>query len=236
VGGWASRGVDAGRFSRALLRGVLDGLRRTKDLPVVSSEAFQAIRDGRIRGSCTLLVCNLEQDIFSALNLGDCGLLVLRPTLILPRVHGGTVTTTMRRLYRSSNMIHRQNMPYQLNAEDLDMSALEPHDLVTLKLRRGDILIAGTDGLFDNIGDRELTAIVLAHHAVRSRTATGGSSSTEMATVELAKQLLERASEAARSPVEYLSGGKLDDIAVVVAEAHDWEPAVSEAILGNLDE
>eukprot|EP00434_Breviolum_minutum_P011836 symbB.v1.2.010442.t1/scaffold680.1/size173138/5 len=50
----------------------------------------------------------------------------------LPRFHGGTVTTQMRNLYRSSSMLHRRNLPLQLSSEDRDLSSLSHHyDLVT---------------------------------------------------------------------------------------------------------
>jgi len=232
VGGWADRGVDAGQFSRALLRHVHErmrtrstGLQRV-DLPSVASEAFEAVRQEPFQGSCTLLLGQLQQDAVSLLNLGDCGILVLRPMEQLPRFHGGTVTTQMRNLYRSSSMLHRRNLPLQLSSEDRDLSSLSHHyDLVTLKLRRGDLLIAGTDGLFDNIGDMELKTMALAHHQGRDRSAQA-----------FADKLLQRAADAARVPAEFGPGGKLDDIAIVVAEVQTATPAVQGTILANTDE
>eukprot|EP00913_Durusdinium_trenchii_P010952 g10279.t1 len=128
VGGWADRGVDAGKFSRALLRTAL----QRADLAGVAREAFQAVRQESHTGSCTLLLGQLQQDMVSLLNLGDCGIMVLRPMQKLPRFHGGTVTTEMRHLYRSTAMLHRRNLPLQLSSEDKDFSSLEEHyDLVT---------------------------------------------------------------------------------------------------------
>lgn len=42
-----------------------------------------------------------------------------------------------------------------------------------LKLRRGDLLIAGTDGLFDNIGDSRARRPVLGWSGVLSSTGRG---------------------------------------------------------------
>lgn len=231
VGGWVDRGVDAGKFSRALLRHVHKRMRSRSaalqrvDLPGVASEAFQAVRQESFKGSCTLLLGQLQQDAVSLLNLGDCGILVLRPMEQLPRFHGGTVTTQMRNLYRSSSMLHRRNLPLQLSSEDKDLSRLSHYDLVTLKLRRGDLLIAGTDGLFDNIGDLELKSMALAHHKGRDRSAQA-----------LADTLLQRAADAARAPAEFGPGGKLDDIAIVVAEVQTATPTFQGTILSNTDE
>ncbi|OLP95404.1 putative protein phosphatase 2C 23 [Symbiodinium microadriaticum] len=96
-----------------------------------------------------------------------------------------------------------------------------------LKLRRGDILIAGTDGLFDNIGDLELKSLALTHH--ERRTASVASSTQEMADA-----LLARAADVARSPVEFGPGGKLDDIALVLAEVQDSSPVSQAGLLSNL--
>eukprot|EP00933_Yihiella_yeosuensis_P042397 TRINITY_DN3696_c0_g1_i1.p1 TRINITY_DN3696_c0_g1~~TRINITY_DN3696_c0_g1_i1.p1 ORF type:complete len:277 (-),score=47.97 TRINITY_DN3696_c0_g1_i1:127-873(-) len=239
VGGWSSRGVDAGLFSRALMRRSVESIRqqsegmRKPDLPRTASEAFEDVRSQQIRGSSTLMLGQLQQDLFTCLNLGDCGLLVLRPTTILPKYHGGTVKTTMRRLYRSSSMLHRPNLPFQLSSEDSDLSALASYDLVTLKLEKGDILIAGTDGLFDNVGDRELTSMVLAHY--QRRTAGDAKATSSSSSVELCEQLLTRAADSARAPIEYGNGGKLDDIAIIVAEAAEWTPSVSGATIQNFE-
>lgn len=232
VGGWADRGVDAGKFSRALLRSAHEQMRTRQaalqraDLAGVAREAFQAVRQESHTGSCTLLLGQLQQDMVSLLNLGDCGIMVLRPMQKLPRFHGGTVTTEMRHLYRSTAMLHRRNLPLQLSSEDKDFSSLEEHyDLVTLKLRKGDLLIAGTDGLYDNIGDLELKSLALAHHQGRERSAQA-----------FADGLLQRAADAARAPAEFGPGGKLDDIAIVVAEVVTASPTISGKLLANTED
>ncbi|CAJ1329092.1 unnamed protein product [Effrenium voratum] len=231
VGGWSQRGVDAGRFSRALLRSAHSRMRsraralQRADLPGVAGEAFQAVRAERVEGSSTLLLGQLQQDVMSLLNVGDCGVLVLRPMEQLPRFHGGTVTTQMRQLYRSTPMLLRRNLPLQLSCEDRDLTSLHNHfDLVTLKLRKGDMLIAGTDGLFDNVGDMELKSMALAHHQDAGR---------ERSAQALADLLLSRASDAARSPPEFGPGGKLDDIAIIVAEVQNGSPAAQGTLLAN---
>lgn len=84
------------------------------------------------------------------------------------------------------------------------------------------MLIAGTDGLFDNIGDLELKSMALAHHKGRDRSAQA-----------LADTLLQRAADAARAPAEFGPGGKLDDIAIVVAEVQTATPTFQGTILSN---
>merc|ERR1719401_1838086 len=103
-------------------------------------------------------------------------------------------------------------MPFQLSSEDLDETALEPHDLVNVRLSMGDIVIAGSDGLFDNMSDMEVEKIVLEHFGGRPRL-------DPKLVPNLTEQILKIASAAARSPMEEMGTGKLDDITVIVAQA-----------------
>jgi len=231
VGGWSTRGVDAGLFSRALIRHTFseltsrtEGMQRP-DLGSSVRNAYENVRKEQWRGSSTLLVGQLHLDMLSILNLGDCGIMMLRPMEVLPRFHGGTVRTALRRVYRSTPMLHRPNMPLQLSSDDLNGSAINPFDLVSVRLQCGDLIIAGTDGLFDNVGDRELEHIVLNNVKNHSSGSAG--------VTELAEAVLSRAAEAARAPMEMTGGGKLDDIAVVVAQAEKWVPTVKSGLLNN---
>lgn len=238
VGSWSREGVDAGIFSRSLLRHIYAGLRRRAegsaakrpDLPDLARAAFEAVREEDIRGSCTLLLAQLHLDVLSVLNLGDCGIMAMRPMQIASRFHGGTPTSSMRLLYRSTPMLHRPNMPLQLSSNDSDhIRSLEPFDHVALRLRRGDLIVAGTDGLYDNIGEVEMKRLVLAELATEQHVG-------ERLVSLLAERIVQRAALQARTPSEYGGGGKLDDIAVVVARAEEWAPTVGGGVLHNLDD
>ncbi|CAE7523259.1 unnamed protein product [Symbiodinium necroappetens] len=101
-------------------------------MATIISKPDQSCVPRSLEGSCTLLLGQLQQDVISLLNLGDCGIMALRPCSILPRFHGGTVKTSMRLIYRSTPMLHRTNMPLQLSAQDPDVSSLTDYfDLVT---------------------------------------------------------------------------------------------------------
>ena len=59
---------------------------------------------------------------------------------------------------------HRFNMPLQLACEELLPGADGPADadVYEIDLEPGDVLVAATDGLFDNMWDRQLEQLVAA--------------------------------------------------------------------------
>jgi hypothetical protein len=63
---------------------------------------------------------------------------------------------------------HRFNMPLQLACAELLPGADGPDDadVYELDLAPGDVLVAATDGLFDNMWDRELERLLAAELAV----------------------------------------------------------------------
>jgi len=208
---------------------------RLPNLPEAARVAFEAVRSERILGSCTLLLAQLHMNTVSILNFGDCGVICLRPTVVQSRFIGGTPKPSMRLLYRTSPMMHRPNLPFQLSSEDDDtLASFEPFDLVSLRVRRGDILVAGTDGLYDNISERELT-----HMALEQRQALAGESGAPTAegarslAAALAAKITRRAADVARVPDEFGGGGKLDDIAVVVACVEEGSATVGGEVFDN---
>lgn len=64
---------------------------------------------------------------------------------------------------------HRFNMPLQLACEELLPGADGPADadVYELDLEAGDVLVAATDGLFDNMWDRQLEQLVATDLKVR---------------------------------------------------------------------
>ena len=64
---------------------------------------------------------------------------------------------------------HAFNMPYQLASARLlpEADAPEDADVYELDVEPGDVVVLGTDGLFDNMWDDQLAAIVHAHCRVR---------------------------------------------------------------------
>lgn len=94
--------------------------------------------------------------------------------------------------------------------------------VITVPVAAGDVIIAGTDGLFDNLYNNDITAVVV--HAVR---AGFGPQVTAQKIAALARQRAQDKnrqtpfSSAAQEAGYRYYGGKLDDITVVVSYITD---------------
>ena len=95
------------------------------------------------------------------LNVGDSGAMLLRPGM---REFGGQQRRAARlpsrawsceRMTRSTAL----NWPYQINLKNFNAVA-NNLDEISASVREGDIIIAATDGVFDNLFDTELQAKV----------------------------------------------------------------------------
>lgn len=244
VGGWRQRGVDPSKFSQSLMRhlecavlgepqsgekgragsGILGlfaagstGPSAAAPAPVPAAtlvrQAFwrlvNAFHRGREKpfGSSTVCVVALDKasGVMDAANLGDSGYIVVRGDEIV---------------LRSKAQQHRFNAPYQLTLSPegtvSDCSAMAASH--SLPLRPADLILIATDGLWDNLFEDEILAIV-----GRTRARDARSIATEI--VKEARVASERpdsespfSAEARRHGLRR-TGGKQDDITVVVCIA-----------------
>lgn len=205
VGGWAEVGVDPGLYSRELMSHALDLLDGVEsvhpDVPQTVLEEAHART--RARGSCTACIVCLHEGKAHASNLGDSGFLISRD---------GAVA------FISPQQQHEFNFPYQIGSPDSMSDSPTKADAHVVDVRPGDILIAATDGLFDNVFPDEAAALV---HLSKKK----GDGPAEAA-ASLAKYAKSRAlDQKYLSPFAYGAqqlgyrylGGKLDDITVVVS-------------------
>ncbi|CAK8996312.1 unnamed protein product [Durusdinium trenchii] len=137
VGGWADNGVDPGLFARRLLQLCLEGIEEQSDL----HEALLGQLDGSTMG---------------ILNLGDSGAMLLRPALRTPPQSDSPLLFP-RVVFRSCDQTHYFNCPYQLGSGN---APVEAPDFIRVRVRIGDLVVAATDGVFDNLFDHQVQAIV----------------------------------------------------------------------------
>jgi len=166
-------------------------------------------------------------------NLGDSGLMVIRKNVVV---------------YRTVDQLLGFNFPRQLSLP-YNASCTSPHhaDNTTspVVLERGDIIVLGTDGLFDNIFDSHIVQLTAAAKAMYLMNTTSPIKNTTMSDTdktdmdysrlaqEMADQLLKAAIAAASStesmtPFEEHAlewnqsfyGGKPDDCSVIVSIVH----------------
>ncbi|KAG4931697.1 hypothetical protein AAZX31_17G235800 [Glycine max] len=203
VGGWADLGVNAGYYSRELMSKSVEAI---QDEPKGSIDPARVLEKAhsstKARGSSTACIIALTDQGLNAINLGDSGFMVVRD--------GCTI-------FRSPVQQHDFNFTYQLECGsngDLPSSG----QVFTIPVAPGDVIVAGTDGLFDNLYNNEITAVVV--HAMRTGL------SPQVTAQKIAALARQRAldkdrqtpfSTAAQDAGFRYYGGKLDDTTVVVS-------------------
>ncbi|KAL8145056.1 putative protein phosphatase 2C 55 [Apium graveolens] len=203
VGGWADLGVNAGLYARELMSNSVTAIQDEPKGSIDPSRVLEkAYSSTKARGSSTACIIALTGQGIHAINLGDSGFMVVRD--------GCTI-------FRSTAQQHDFNFTYQLeNGSDGDLPS--SGEVITVPVAAGDVIIAGTDGLFDNLYNNDITAVVV--HAVR---AGFGPQVTAQKIAALARQRAQDKnrqtpfSSAAQEAGFRYYGGKLDDITVVVS-------------------
>ncbi|KAI9220248.1 phosphatase 2C-like domain-containing protein, partial [Blastocladiella britannica] len=166
-----------------------------------------AVEEKFVGSSTALLAVLTNGDELRVTNLGDCGIAVIRDGELV---------------FRSEEQQHSFNYPYQLGTAAHDTPADAQY--FKMHVQHGDIVVMASDGIFDNLFDEEMLAIV--------RTVVGWPSVSTMGSI--AEAIVARAREAAddsrgASPFAsramreglYYQGGKVDDVAVVVGVVRD---------------
>eukprot|EP00241_Pyramimonas_parkeae_P004327 CAMPEP_0114244790 /NCGR_PEP_ID=MMETSP0058-20121206/11533_1 /TAXON_ID=36894 /ORGANISM="Pyramimonas parkeae, CCMP726" /LENGTH=932 /DNA_ID=CAMNT_0001357765 /DNA_START=602 /DNA_END=3400 /DNA_ORIENTATION=+ len=227
VGGWSQDGVTSKEYAMQFMQ------KCNVHLPIPATEdanskyPYDGLRQSlqmahnevNIPGSTT--VCILQVDpwtsILHAANVGDSGFRVIRSGEVVCSSNIQEVTW---------------NMPFQFGSPNHlpDTNVADDADLLTFELQSGDVVVLGTDGLFDNCYDQEVCEIAqeltgdisrsivqltadeivkLAHtKAQNNRASTPWSQ-------EVMKYMEER-QRGGRVGVMPQVGGKVDDITVVL--------------------
>lgn len=245
VGGWRGLGVDSGKFAAELIHAcqvqaldtwslVHTPLNSEEDLAAPYSYllpvAERALQSVEACGSCTVLLCAIHSGLLEILNLGDSKALLVRFTEGKPSV-----------VMHTSTMQHTFNTPFQV-CKSLPVSQQEsllrscPPEkakglaktlshlindsfnqahIYTVRARAGDLLLVGSDGLWDNLYEREVL-----------ETLSVGASCEHLARI-LTRKAYQRSVSPAKTPFEdeavatygqcAWKGGKQDDITVIAA-------------------
>jgi protein phosphatase PTC7 len=250
VGGSASDGVDPGVFSRELLRECHTAMKAgAGDLQKALSMtgAGLAGRDPKVGGSSTLVLGHLDSTTcrLNVLNLGDSGVLLLRPST---RQFSSGTFNWPRVVMRTHDQTHYFNCPYQLATAQFGRVAATADELSVLA-QAGDVVIAATDGVLDNMFDMQIQLLV-AQHAVLGAANQPGA--VQAAVDDLARQIAKAASgighredeeglntpfqtAAAQEGYKFL-GGKLDDVAVVCGVVCSGERLAEKRVMHNFVE
>lgn len=253
VGSWAEQSIDSGKFSRELTRRTEEylenNLSTTDPLPaMLYAEEFAK----QHRGSCTFCTLLLDGAHLKSLLLGDSGFVVLRRDLYdmsslndpsharKSRIclenecllHTRTPGGGWKVVYKSQEQHHAFNTPFQIGSDTTGVTSRNAVSM-TIPLKQGDIVVCGTDGLFDNLFINDVCQLVgkyfEQHPAFKAcRHTTEGEHNKEA--TKLAEFITHAAVTASlhpgkRSPFSTqcvkagyeAHGGKGDDITTVVA-------------------
>ena len=246
VGGSASAKVDPGLFSREILRRCHAALCQPHDSLMDAFDAA-ADKDLTLGGSSTLLIGRLEAtNKLCVNNLGDSGMMLLRPAF--RRFTTGNFMWP-RIVLRSFDQTHSFNTPYQTAADDFSQ-AMRRADQLSTVAEEGDILIAATDGVLDNLFDQHIQNVVARSLSdLRASDAGATGDSAQLAVDALAEKIAREAHEVGlredeeglHTPFELAAaqekykfpGGKLDDVAVVVGLVRAGEAPPTRGLLSN---
>uniref|UniRef100_A0A0N5AHL9 Protein phosphatase n=1 Tax=Syphacia muris TaxID=451379 RepID=A0A0N5AHL9_9BILA len=212
VGGWRKYGVDPSEFSSRLMRICFELVKSGNFEPErpdrLLALAFETLsKPPRPVGSSTACVLVVHQGTLYTANLGDSGFLVIRDGDIV---------------FRSREQQHYFNAPFQLSLPPADTMSSgfigdspEKAEVNSLEIRRGDIIVLATDGLWDNVPEHIIVE-QLSH--IKAENIQGACNALALTARRLAfdaRHLSPFAVKASRYGIE-TSGGKPDDITLVL--------------------
>jgi protein phosphatase PTC7 len=152
VGGWRTYGVDPSLFPSTLMttceRIVSRGhFQPQQPVGVIAASYYELLENkAPLIGSCTACLVSLDREdkmLYTA-NLGDSGFRVVRE---------GTV------VHRSEEQQHYFNTPFQLAVAPSGLQGVvlsdspESAQSTSFGVQEGDVILVGTDGLFDNLSE-----------------------------------------------------------------------------------
>ncbi|KAF8398685.1 hypothetical protein HHK36_014540 [Tetracentron sinense] len=203
VGGWAKRGVDSGEYSRELMYNSIVAIHKEPYGFVDPERVLEAAYSNtKVEGSSTACIVAFTNKFLHAVNVGDSRFMVIREDRII---------------YCSPVQLHRFNCPYQLGSG----SKCDPPSsaqVLKVPIEVGDIVVAGTDGLFDNLFKHEIADMVI--QGMRDGMEPGDVASViaeHALDASNQKYCLTPFAEASKKAGLEHIGGKYDDITVIVA-------------------
>lgn len=221
VGGWATRGIDPGLFSKSLVADIKNNFdpNQAQELKKVLVES---VKQNRATGSSTCVLAKFDTqrpNFIKTTNLGDSGYVLYRPDS-----NGG-----LNQLFRSKEQQHSFNFPYQCGTgAELPYAAFDTEH----EVQDNDIMIMFSDGVSDNLFEEDVARCVKPHLK-----------DAKLADAQAAADCLSQTAFKLGNDKNYASPfykgavavgrpfpkmGKLDDIIVIAATIHTREKELEE--------
>jgi len=215
VGGYSLQGIDAGFYSRVLMKGLYEQISKSveKEKSIAPIEAlnvaYTELKQKHIEGGCTVSICILEDKKLRISNLGDSKVVVFRKNEEQNRYEIVCETQTQQHFF---------NCPFQLGGQDQpsDSEAIE-HEL-----QPNDIVICASDGLYDNIYLKDIGFEVLTSELDMSELATRlAHKAHQIGRYQNSASVKTPFAEEAQKHKFTYFGGKLDDVTVLAAKCRN---------------
>ena len=249
VGGWGELGIDAGEYARSLMlncrdaaisataeaqkkkkEGAKGGDKKSSPRSSLFVDPKAVLTVGHSRttaqGSATACVLSLDPRTgqLAAANLGDSGFVIVGGGGGGSGSNGNGNSSEVegRVAFKSPQQQHGFNFPFQLGAAGSASDSPADAEEFLLPTSPGDVVVVGTDGLFDNVFADEVARLAALSKA-------RGDGPAEAAEVVAAFARRRAADTEAATPFAVAAqamgynyrGGKMDDITVVVGFIED---------------
>ncbi|EGR28517.1 protein phosphatase, putative [Ichthyophthirius multifiliis] len=216
VGGWADNGVDPAEYSNLLIKNLREiyNTNKTKYIQNPKELLIDSAQKTNILGSSTLVMCTLDQnkDILNTTYIGDSGYCLYRFD------EKGNI--------KLEHMFTEQqksfNFPYQIGGKD---HGDKPQTALKFehKIKNNDVLIVGSDGLFDNLDNTQIQkqiqqAVLKNKKNIVNVQKLSSDIADEAQEKSLSKSYDSPFAQKARASKRFFYGGKEDDITVAVAQ------------------
>lgn len=160
-------GISSWEFSHELMkkcemftRELMDNHRKQFTCKNIIKNAYQMVESG---GGSTFLLTILSGRQLNILNLGDSGMILARHDRnfkivfqTTPKLHNSCIPYQLTRKFSSKQLLQNTNLTKNLDKSD-DVNDADEFMITTLP---GDIVVMGSDGLWDNMSPNEVTKIL----------------------------------------------------------------------------
>ncbi|KAG2250008.1 hypothetical protein Bca52824_089636 [Brassica carinata] len=203
VSQWSFEGISEGMYAQELMSNcqkiISDETAEICDDPV--HVLHRSANETKSSGSSTALIAHLSNNELHVANIGDSGFMVIRNRTVLQK---------------SSPIFHHFCFPLHITRGD---DILKLSEVYHVNLEEGDVVLLATDGLFDNLYEKEIVSIVC-------RLLEQGLEPQRIAELLAAKAQEVGRSETERTPFadaakeeghDGYRGGKLDAVTIIVS-------------------
>lgn len=144
VGSWIKYGINPRKYPEKFLQLLQKKINENENIQIEELLNYAYINNDK-EGSTTicLIIFNKNDNTVSTANIGDSQFLIIRNNQII---------------YRSKPQQYEFNFPYQLGSNAV--SKPNDADIAHIEVKKNDIIVVGTDGLWDNLYDSQILTIV----------------------------------------------------------------------------